>query len=380
MTETKDSPSISPDPAQRIKSLDALRGFDMLWILGGDALAQATHRLSDNWLVMQFAKQLDHVAWEGFHFYDLICPLFVFIIGVSITFSLGKLAAREGRCIATRKILFRAAFLYALGIIYYGGFSTSIEQIRLVGVLQRLAACYLCAALIFVFVRPRGIAGICIALLIGYWAMLAFIPVPGFGAGNYAEGKNLTNYLDKQHLPLRKWDGDHDPEGLLSTLPAIASCLLGVLAGVFLQSRNTEARKKARYLAISGFIALLLGIAWGTQFPIIKKIWTSSYVLVAGGYSALLFAFFYWLVDIRQQQKWVEPFLWVGANPITLYLFDNVAGFDKIASRLAGGPVKEFLNATLIPGLGDLVQAGIGIGLCLLLARALYRRGIFIRI
>ncbi len=352
----------------------------MLWILGGDALAQAMHRLGDNWFTRHFAEQLDHAAWEGFHFYDLIFPLFVFIIGVSITFSVGRLVEREGHSSASRKIILRAVLLYVLGILYYGGFSTPVDRIRLLGVLQRLALCYLSAGLLFVYLKPKSLAGVCAALLIGYWAMLALIPVPGVGAGNFAEGKNLTNYVDKQYLPLRKWDGDHDPEGLLSTLPSIASCLLGVLAGVLIQTRSLKEEQKVRYLAMAGFVAVAVGFAWGFEFPVIKKLWTSSYVLVAGGYSALLFAFFYWLIDVRQHQKWVEPFLWVGMNPITLYLADNLAGFDRIAARFVGGPVKIFLNTSITPGLGELLVAVVGIGLCLSMARFLYQRRVFIRI
>jgi predicted acyltransferase len=188
--------------------------------------------------------------------------------------------------------------------------------------------------------------------------------------GNFAEGANLTNQFDAQWLPGRKYNGDHDPEGILSTLPAIASALLGVLAGQWLQSSATAARK-AGTLAIAGAISLALGWAWSWQFPVIKKLWTSSFVLVAGGWSAMLLALFYWIIEIRRRRAWATPFVWIGMNPITLYLTVNLVQLRSVASRFTG-PIPH----------GPLEWIGPAVGFALLLAfaRFLYKRGIFLRV
>lgn len=366
--------------AGRMLSVDALRGFDMFWIIGADALFQALNKLAGgNRLIQGIANQLDHVAWEGFRFYDLIFPLFVFIVGVSITFSLPRRIAQVGRAAAAWQVVRRAAILWLLGILVYDGMAKGYEQVRLLGVLQRIALCYLCAGLAFIFLKPRALVALCGAILAGYWAMMMFIPVPGVGAGNFEEGKNLANWVDKEYLPLRKWDGDHDPEGLLSTLPAIASALLGIFAGLHLQSRRFDERKKVAVLMAAGVALVASGFLWGLQFPIIKKLWTSSYVLVAGGFSALLLGVFYYVIDVRKSQRWAMPFVWIGMNAITIYLAVDLVGVGNLAQRLAGGEIKGWFDG-LRPGLGDFVLACVALALCLAFVRFLYRRKIFLKV
>ncbi|MBI3191866.1 MAG: DUF1624 domain-containing protein, partial [Pedosphaera parvula] len=291
------SPSTATVP-QRLLALDALRGFDMFWIVGAEEIVHALHKVSHAGPVNFLATQLTHASWEGVRFYDLIFPLFVFIIGVSLVFSLSRTVEQHGKAEAYKRIFRRALLLYLIGILYYGGFAKGVDHIRLLGVLQRLALCYLFAGLLFVTLRLRGMIIACAALLVGYWALMTFVPVPGVGAGNFAEGKNLANYIDKTCLPLFKWDGDHDPEGLLSTLPAIANCLLGVFAGLLLKTKALTEPKKVQWLIGSGVAGVLLGFLWGLQFPVIKKVWTSSYVLVAAGYSCLFLAAFHQIIEI----------------------------------------------------------------------------------
>ena len=370
---------MAPAPAQRLLSLDALRGFDMMWIVGADAFGTAFAHLNGGRPSRLLAAQLDHVGWVGFHFYDLIFPLFVFMIGVAITFSLGRLIATEGRAGALRRVFRRAVLMYLLGIFYYGGFATPVVQIRLLGVLQRLALCYFFASLLFIYLRPRTLVAVCIALLVGYWALLTFVPVPGFGAGDFAEGHNLANWIDQHFLPGRKWDGDHDPEGLLSTLPAIASCLLGVFAGRFLRNPARTEKEKATLLAGAGVALIVLGHLWGLQFPVIKKIWTSSYVLVAGGWSVLLLAMFYFVIDVWKVRAWATPFVWLGTNAITIYLISNVTDFGKLSERFTGGDVAAWLDARW-SGLGGLVLAVVSVVLCMAICRFLYQRKIFLRL
>jgi predicted acyltransferase len=371
---------VSPSPTQRLVSLDALRGFDMFWIVGGEELIHALTHISDSEAVQVAEQQMQHKAWEGFAFYDLIFPLFVFMVGVSLVFSLGRTLAQEGTGKAVGRLVRRALLLYVLGIIYSGGIAkpgvaSEFDQVRLMGVLQRIALCYLFAGLAFCFLKTWGQVLLCAGLLIGYWALMTCVSVPGVGAGNFAEGTNLANYLDQQFLPWRKYDGDHDPEGLLSTLPAIATCLLGVFAGTLLKRPGLSHWLKVLGLAGGGAALLALGWLWNDQFPVIKKIWTSSYVLVAGGYSCLLLATFYLVVDVWKFQRWAQPFVWIGMNSITIYMAHNLFDFEKIAQRLVGGDLQDHLG-----NFGPMVEAIVVVAMTLGLCYFLYRRKIFLRL
>jgi predicted acyltransferase len=370
--------AIATEPTSRLVSLDALRGFDMLWITSGGLLVAAMKAFGPNSWAAPIAEQLQHVKWEGFHFEDLIFPMFVFIAGVSLVFSLPKMIAKIGIGGAVRRILVRTLILFAVGIFVSGGLTAGIDKVRWLGVLQRISLAYCGAALLSLWLKPRGLIVATLTLLGGYWALLTFVPVPEFGAGDFAEGHNLTNHLDQMYLPGRKYDGDHDPEGLLSTLPAIASCLIGVLAGVWLKAETNHGRK-ALVLAIAGSVLLGLGWAWSPWFPVIKKLWTSSFVLVAAGWSAMLFALFYWIIEIRGWRRWAEPFVWIGLNPITIYVGGNMIDWPKIAARFTGGDMQKWLNTTAHPGVGDLLTALVAMGFSVLLAWYLHRRKIYLR-
>ena len=358
----------------------------MFWILGGDALAQAFKKMSSggNGFVSSigafFGDQLDHVEWVGFRFYDLIFPTFVFIVGVSLVFSLTKLVEREGKAAAHRRVFRRFALLFFLALLYSGGVSRAWPDIRLLGVLNRIALCYLFASLLFLNFRWRGLVAACVSLLVGYWALMTFVPVPEIGAGSFAPGANLANWIDANYLSGKRWDGTWDPEGILSTLPAIATCLLGVLAGLLLQNTRVDEKRKSLWLIGAGVLMVAAGFAWGLQFPVIKKIWTSSFVLVAGGYSAMLLGAFHYVIDVQGRQRWATPFIWIGANAITLYFCENIFNFEKLAGRLVGGDVSSFLDRHLVAGAGHFVAACVGLGLAVALAGFLYRRKIFLRV
>src|SRR6185369_13126697 len=180
--------------------------------------------------------------------------------------------------------------------------------------------------------------------------------------------------IDFQYLPGYKWDGAYDPEGYLSTLPAIATCLLGVFAGLLLRSGVPD-QKKVLYLAGAGALGVALGFLWGLQFPVIKKLWTSSYVLVAGGYACLILGAFYQMIEIWQWRKWCTPFVWIGMNPITIYLAVNLLDLSPLPKLVAGGPVKDAFGAW-----GDMVMALAVVALSLGLVRFLYQRKIFLRL
>ena len=401
----------SPAPGARLVSLDALRGFDMFWILGADALFTALAKVCDIAPLRLVAGQLEHKDWDGFAFYDLIFPLFVFMAGVSVVFSLNRLIATHGRAAAVKRVLGRGALLFAIGLFYSGGLSTRWPDIRVLGVLQRIALAYTGAGLLFCFFKPRSLAAIGAAILVGYWALLTFVPIRDVqmeksavparlgitkptqeqarqlfdsttarATGHYEPGLNLTNHLDFQYLGGRRYDTYYDPEGLLSTFPAVVSCLLGVFAGLLLRRADWDDMKKITWLAGAGAAAVALGFLWGLQFPVVKKIWTSSFVLVAGGYSALLLAAFYYLIDVRKWRAWCVPFVWIGMNPITLYLISGIVGYRKLAARLAGGDLQAWLDTTLGAGWGNLGLAVVGLALMFALARFLHRREIFLRV
>ena len=392
-------------------SLDALRGFDMFWILGADGVVTALHKLSDAAPIRLLAGQVDHSEWAGFTFYDLIFPLFVFITGVSMVFSISRTLEQCGRAAAVRRILIRSAILFLLGILYNGGVSHVWPGVRLMGVLQRIALAYAVAGILFCCLGFRGRTAVGVLLLALYWALLTFVPIRNVAlekntvaaqlgtvrptaaqvsqlyadtttmvTGRYEPGLNLANHLDYLYLPGAKYDTYWDPEGLLSTLPAISTCLLGVMAGCCLRRSDRTSRQKLMRLIVTGAVCVLLGWFWSAEFPVVKKIWTSSFVLVAGGYSLLLLAAFYYLVDVREWRGWCRPFVWIGLNPLTLYLATALIDFGRIAEHLAGGSVAAFLDRHLTAGAGDLGLAVTMLGLLLALARFLHHRQIFLRI
>ena len=199
-------------------------------------------------------------------------------------------------------------------------------------------------------------------------------------SGKFEKGLNLSNHADFKYLPGKRYDNYYDPEGLLSTIPAIGTCLLGIFAGMLLRSGRYCDRWKLIYLASAGVLAVLLGFAWGLQFPVVKKLWTSSFVLVAGGYSALLLSAFYWMVEVRQWRGWCQPFVWIGMNSITVYMANNIIGFRKLAERIVGGDVRAAFETHIAKGAGDLLIAFTGLGFGILLCWFLNRRKIYLRL
>jgi predicted acyltransferase len=365
--------------APRLGSLDALRGFAMFWIVGADYLAAAFRGLDGGATSRFLGEQFGHAEWVGFTFYDLIFPLFLFVLGAAVPLSLDRLVARAGRAVARQRVWQRGAVMYLLGVLYYGGISHGWDHVRWVGVLQRLAIAYVAVGCLHLYCRPRTIAAVLVALLVGYWALLTFIPVPGFGPGDYGRGHNLANWIDARWLPGRIWYGDYDPEGLLSTLPAMASALGGLFAGRWLQAPDVTPDRKFHGLLLAGLVCLLLGWAWSFQFPLIKRIWTSSYALMAGGWSLLLLAIFYELIDHRGLTRWATPFVWIGSNALLIYLVSHLVDFRALSGFLVGGPIAAALDARWT-GLSGVALAGSSIFLCTALCGFLYHRKIYLRI
>jgi predicted acyltransferase len=385
---------------QRVISVDALRGFNIFWILGADAIVWSLDAmLGDKGSALSAAgsflnTQMTHVAWEGFRFYDFIFPLFIFVNGVAIVLSLPRLVEREGKARAYIRVFRRALILYGLGLIVYGGISRHWGDIRFLGVLQRIALCYLFASLLFLNLRVRGLVAALVMLLVGYWALMTFVPVPGIGAGSFAPDANLANWIDAHYLPGWKWDITRDPEGLLSTLPAIGTCLLGVLAGLLLTDPRLRGSHKSLLLIAAGLPLVVAGYLWGLQFPIVKVLWTSSFVLVAGGYSLMLLGILHQIIDVWGFRRGATAFIWLGANAITLYFINNVttdqfalryAGstvstFELMATRFVGGDFAALLDRVVTPNTGTFVVRVLGLVFAILLARFLYRREILLRV
>lgn len=405
---TETAPASAPP---RLMSVDALRGFDMFWIVGAAALVRALGEMTPNAVTRFFTTQLEHATWEGVHFYDVIYPLFLFIVGVSVVFSLDKALAAKSRAAVLGRVLQRGLLLYVLNFLYNGGFTTRWPQMRVVsGVLAMIAVCYVLAALIYCLFgdRVKVIAGIAVGLLLGNWALFTWVPFPDFRledkvvaelsaragskspaaisalvtqrtSGLYEAGHNLSNWLDYRFIPGSQPNKYYENQGLLSPLCAVTICLAGILAGRLLGNRRIAPARHALWLAVAGAGAVGLGSLWGLELPLIKRLWTPSFCLLTAGYSALLLAVFYVIVDVWQFRKWCQPFVWIGTNAITIYLVAVVISFGKLAERFAGGDVKAYLNR-LTPGLGALLVALVALGLVFLLAGFLHRRKIFLRV
>jgi len=361
---------------ERILSIDVLRGFDMFWIIGGESLFAALFVLLGGPFEKYLEPQMKHTQWEGFTFYDLIFPLFVFIVGMSVLFSLKRFVENKDYAGAYKRILKRFVILFVLGLIYNGGVKHGFFEMRTMGVLQRLALTYLFTSILYLHFNIKSLIGIFIGILIGYWAFLTFVPVPGLGYATLEYGKNWVNWFDQNFLPLRMYKELSEPEGILSTIPAIASSLLGLFTSMFLMQESFDPKKKAYYFLGGGLVIVLLGYLWGVEFPIIKKLWTSSYVLVTGGYSIMLFGFFYLILDVYKWQKWSLPLVWIGMNPITIYMFYNLVRPKGIAERFVGDS-EAFLIGEDWHKLFIFI---VTIAINLFLLRFLYNKKIFIRI
>lgn len=288
---------------------------------------------------------LAHASWHGWTPTDLIFPFFLFIVGVSIALALGsRVAAKTSNRDLYLKIIKRAVIIFALGLFLAGFPYFHLSTIRIMGVLQRIAICYLVAALIFINTDLRKQLIIAAFLVVGYWTIMTFIPTPGFKMADYSREGSIACFVDRKVLGNHIWSQGkiYDPEGLLSTLPAIATTLLGVVSGQFLRSPKKQ-YEKISLLFVAGAVCVIIGWLWNLFFPINKSLWTSSYVLFTGGLAMQLLALCYWLIDIKGYRRWSKPFVVFGVNAIALFvgtgLMAKLMGLIKIprpdGSRIA---------------------------------------------
>ena len=361
-------------PSERIVSIDALRGFDMFWIIGGGTVLASLAEVWKNPVTEAIHTQLEHVQWEGFHFEDLIFPLFLFIMGAVLPFSISRRRQRgHSLPMLHLHIIKRSFVLILLGLIFNNLQNFEFSEMRWLGVLQRIGLCYFFAAIIVLHTKWRTQAIFVAVVLILYWLAAALIPVPGFGAGVMTAEGCLSSYIDQQLLPGELYYGYGDNEGLISTLPAICTVLMGSLAGLWLRSDRTGSLK-ATCMAIAGLACVAIGYLWGFVFPIIKIIWTSSYTLFSGGFCLMLLALFYWIIDVKGYRKWAIFFVVIGVNPITIYFLQRFVDFNGITEFFLSGLVA---HAGLIAPL--ILPVGV-LAIKWLLLWFLYRHKIFFKV
>jgi predicted acyltransferase len=352
----------------RLLSLDALRGFDMFWIVGGSGLLAAAGERWDTPLLSWMNLQATHVEWHGFRLWDLIFPLFLFVAGVAMPFSLAKRARTTAPLGMHLFVLRRGLTLVFLGVVYNGLLALDFENLRYASVLGRIGLGWMFAALVFLHTGVRGQIAWAAGCLLAYAAALHWVPVPGFGPGSLAEGETLTDYVDRLLLPGRLHRGNGDPEGLLSTVPAVATALLGGLAGHWLRSSRREARKVLG-LAGAGLGCLAAGGLWSLVLPLNKNLWTSSFTLWTAGLSLLLLAASYLVIDVWRLRRWAFFFVVIGTNAITIYMLEAFVRWEVLVHLVLD-------ERRLHP----VVLASAGIGLRWLVLYVLYRRRIFLRV
>jgi predicted acyltransferase len=307
---------------QRLYSLDALRGFDMFWILGGEEIFHSLAKITGSPIMNAISQQLTHPDWHGFHFYDLIFPLFLFLAGVATPFSVGKeLDKGKSRNQLLIRVIKRGLILVLLGIIHNNHLELKpIAEIRFGSVLGRIGLAYMFANIIYLYTNQRGqIIWFC-SLLIGYWFLLLFNAAPGFERGDLTMEGNFVSYLDRMIMPGKLYLVIHDPEGLVSTIPAIGTGLLGIYAGNILKNSPLTPEQKSLRLLILGVAFIILGQLWNIVFPINKNLWTSSFVLYVGGLSLVLLAAFFYVIDVRGIKRWAFFFSVIGMNSILIYM------------------------------------------------------------
>jgi predicted acyltransferase len=380
------APRTAPPPSGRLLSLDLFRGVTIAAMIlvnnpGDEAVAY--------WPLL-------HAEWNGWTPTDLIFPFFLFIVGVSMAFSFSSRVERgESRRQLLRHVLWRGFVLFALGM-FLNGFPNhyQLSSLRVYGVLQRIALCYVITAILALWTGRRGQAIAVFGCLVGYWVMMRFVPVPGFGVPTQDvplldPDRNLVAWLDRKLLMGHLYEVTRDPEGVLSTIPAIATSLLGLLTGQWLRSERSP-RAKALGMAVAGVIGVVAGLVIDLWFPINKKLWTSSYVVFTAALALACLAVCYWVLDIERWRRWATPFLVFGMNAIAAYVLAGVVAhvIGRFEVRLADGTAltwQEVIYERLFAGLASppdasLLYALVFVALCWVAMWVLYRRGIFLKI
>jgi predicted acyltransferase len=367
------TPAVQSRPSSaRLISLDVFRGATIAFMI----IVNSQTSEEAYW-------PLRHADWNGWTPTDLVFPFFLFIVGVSLVLSFqSRLARGASRRTLLLHTLRRSAILFAIGFLLNGLGSRSLETWRIPGVLQRIAIAYAAAAVLFLYSRTRARAAWIVALLLGYWLLMRFVPVPGFGVPGrdiplLHPDANLAAYLDRKLMLGHLWERTRDPEGVLSTLPAIATALCGVLTGEWLRSQRTQ-QQKAAGMFLFGLAGIVAGELWGIWFPINKKLWTSSYVVFTAGCALLCLAICYWTIDIKLHRgRWTKPLLILGSNAITAYVISElVGGWLSWKGYVFPRPLSPFTSQAM----ESLLHSLVVLGLCFVPVWRMYRRKIFLKI
>ncbi|MFA6243884.1 MAG: DUF5009 domain-containing protein [Candidatus Hydrogenedentales bacterium] len=359
---------------ERLMSIDALRGFDMFWIVGGRELVLAFVALFATPLPAAFSGQFDHTEWIGFTFWDIIMPLFLFITGASMPFSFSKRIERhDSKFRIYGKIVRRTLILFVLGIVAQGNLlEFDLDRLHLYcNTLQSIAIGYFVAAILLLNVSIVWQLAMTALCLVGFWILMMFVPVPGIGSGVLEPGANLALYIDT--LILGRFRDGTPYTWILSSMTFAASVLLGVMAGHILRSKKPQGTRLF-WLTGAGVGCLALGWVWGLQFPIIKHIWTSSMTLWAAGWSFLMLAAMYAVIDVLGFRKWAFPFAVIGMNAIAVYMATHLINFGDIAGGLVWGLADHAGVA------GDFVKTAATFALIWLILLYMYRKKTFIRV
>lgn len=371
--------------AGRLQSLDALRGVTIALMILVNTSGDARHTY----------RLLRHSAWNGCTIADVVFPCFLFMVGISLVISLGgKLRRGVPRPVLVRQALRRALILFALGIAINGFPRFDLHTLRLFGVLQRIAICFFLATLIYLWLRPRAILWTTVAILLGYWILLRWVPVPGYGLPGVSvplldPHGNLPAWLDRHLLPASHLyhQGYYDPEGLLASVPALASTLIGTLTAFFLQT-PASAASKARRLLAAGTLCLLVGLAWSHWLPLNKRLWTSSFVVFNAGVSLVALTLFVWWLDVQSKAtRLALPMIAFGTNALAAYALSEFLASFLSTIRLPGsGHTLQhslFLPlASLIPNpyIAALTYAVLYVAVCFVPVLLLFRNRIFLKV
>lgn len=381
-------PAASADPPEtpppdagsargRLLCVDALRGFDMLLISGGAGFLVAMEGKTGLPWLDWLSRQMTHPAWHGFTFYDFIFPLFLFVAGVGLSFSLSRRRARGERNTSLyRKAFVRMLVLIGLGILYKNAPVPLFEpsQIRVVSVLGRIGVATFLTTLLYLNLSGGARLAWAAAILVGYYAALLLVPVPGFGAGDLSIEGNLVGWIDRALLPGRLLQGNYDELGLLTQLPALCLTIFGAAAGDLLRS-DAAPRRKAEWLAAAGAAGIVAGLLWGLHFPINKHLWSSSFILLTGGMASLGLALFYVAIDVLGARRWAFFFEVIGLNSLTIYLAYRFVDFAHTSRLLFGG-----LYAPLPAPWHEVCQEIGAVALVWLLLYGLYRNRLFLKV
>src|SRR5690554_3230272 len=364
-------------PNNRLLSIDALRGFDMFFISGGGTFLMLMKGKTGFVFVDAIAEQLEHPAWNGFTFYDFIFPLFLFIAGVSLSFSLSSGQSKGiPKAQLYKKVFYRMLILICLGILYKNAPIPFFEpsQIRFGSVLGRIGfACFITCLIYLNFSflqRFFWVAGI----LLAYYAALFLVPVPGYGAGDLSFEGNLVGWFDRTFMPGRLLQKTYDELAVLTQFPALCLTILGTAAGDMLRGPMLPL-KKIRGMVIYGVLGIVLGLAWQLHFPINKHLWSSSFILLTGGMAFLSMALFYWIIDVLGYKKWAFFFQVIGINSLAIYLAYRFVDFNYTSRLLFEG-----LYSPLAEQWHSVAQALGALLLVWLFMYFLYRKKIFLKI